>query len=56
MNKGAGTAEVPQSPLVLPPLPVKEVAANPSMADSGNFIHNDVYAADVTDAVAPPDT
>ena len=39
--------------LVPLPLPVKDVAANPYMADSDNSIHNDVYATDVTDGAAP---
>ena len=39
--------------LIPRPLPVKDVAANPYMADSDNSIHNDVYATDVTDGAAP---
>ena len=39
--------------LIPRPLPAKAVADNPYMADSDNSIHNDVYATDVTDAVAP---
>ena len=39
--------------LIPRPLPVKDVAVNPYMADSDNSIHNDVYATDVTDAAAP---
>ncbi|WP_297210068.1 hypothetical protein [uncultured Flavonifractor sp.] len=39
--------------LVPHPLPAKAVTPNPYMAASDNSIHNDVYATDVTDAVAP---
>ena len=42
-----------QTALVPRPMAPKQVAANPYMADSDNAIHNDVYATDVTDAVAP---
>lgn len=42
-----------QTALVPKPMAAKEVAKNPYMADSDNAIHNDIYATDVTDAVAP---
>lgn len=35
------------------PLPENPVAENPYMGRGDNSIHNDVYASDVTDAVAP---
>lgn len=46
-GQGSQTALVPR------PMAPKEVAVNPYMADSDNAIHNDIYATDVTDAVAP---
>lgn len=49
----AGTQEQTQTALVPKPMAAKEVAKNPYMADSDNAIHNDIYATDVTDAVAP---
>ena len=49
----AGTQEQTQTALAPKPMAVKEVANNPYMADSDNAIHNDIYATDVTDAVAP---
>ena len=51
----AGTPAQTDVPAALAPhpLPVKDVAVNPYMANSDNSIHNDAYATDVTDAVAP---
>lgn len=51
-QRGLASEEL-QAALVPRPLPVKELAANPYMANSDNSIHNDVYATDVTDAAAP---
>lgn len=48
-----GCACAQDGPLPPRPLPMKDVAVNPYMACSDNSIHNDVYATDVTDAVAP---
>lgn len=46
-------AQGSQPALVPRPMAPKEVAENPYMAASDNAIHNDIYASDVTDAVAP---
>lgn len=50
---GLTAAQADGTPLVPRPLPQKDVAIHPYMACSDNSIHNDVYASDVTDAVAP---
>ncbi len=46
-------AALAEGALVPRPLPPIDLAHNPYMADSDNSIHNDAYASDVTDAVAP---
>lgn len=48
-----GASACAQTALEPRPLPANEVAPNPYMALSDNSIHNDIYASDVTDAVAP---